>query len=419
MNSLLTVTSIPETMCVAKLFKAAYGGVDLRPLRGEIFARAQSDPSDAAARMDLCVIDQLLRDQASGLKWQQEAFRLQRLYRSSWPASQQALRVLAFLAPGDVGTNTPIEFLLQDLDVVLYSLYMVPGQPLPATLPDHDVAIVTADDSDLNRAVLRDIDRLLPMWPCPVLNRPDCIARLSREKMYSSLQSVPGLLMPPTVRITRTNLEKIALDAAVPRHISTDQRLPVIVFPLIVRPVDSHAGRGLVKVDGPSSISAYLAERKEAEFVISPFIDYRSSDGLFRKYRIIWVDGRPYPCHMGISEDWKVWYYNAGMVTNAAKRAEEAEFMTGFHQGFARRHAHALGTIVKEFRLEYIGIDCAEMPDGRLLVFEGSISLVAHDMDSPDLYPYKSPHMQKLFADFYGMLKQKSVVGSVWVGENI
>ena len=92
MNTLLTVTRVPETMCVAKLFKAAYDGIDLRPLRAETFARAQADPSDAAARMDLCVIDQLLGDQASGLKWQQEALRLQRLYRSSWPASRQALR---------------------------------------------------------------------------------------------------------------------------------------------------------------------------------------------------------------------------------------------------------------------------------------------------------------------------------------
>lgn len=419
MNSLLTATCIPETMCVAKLFKAAYDGIDLRPLREETFARAQSDPSDAAARIDLGVIDQLLGDQASGLKWQQGALRLQRLYRSCWPASRQALRVLAFLAPGDVGANTPVDFLLQDLDVVLYSLYIVPGEPLPDTLPDHDVAIATADDSESNRAVLRDIGRVLPMWPRPVLNRPECIVRLSREKMYSFLQSVPGLLMPPTVRVTRASLEKMALDAPVLGNTSPDLRFPLNTFPVIIRPIDSHAGRGLAKVDVPSSISAYLAERKEAEFVTSPFIDYRSSDGLFRKYRIIWVDGRPHPCHMGISADWKVWYYNAGMATNAAKRAEEAEFMNGFHQGFARRHAHALAAIVNKFRLEYLGIDCAEMPDGRLLVFEGSISLVAHDMDPPDVYPYKSAHMQKLFADFYGMLKRKSVAGEVCVGENI
>jgi glutathione synthase/RimK-type ligase-like ATP-grasp enzyme len=411
-NSLLTVTHVPETMSMAKLFKKAFDGVDLKPLRAQTLQRAQLDPSDAAARMDLCVIDQLLGEQAAGLKWQEEALGLRRIYRSSWPASPDALRVLAFLAPGDIGTNAPIDFLLQDLDVVLYSLYMIPGQPLPDALPDHDVAIVTADDSDLNHAILRDIGSLLSMWPCAVLNRPDRVARLSREIMYSFLQSVRGLAMPPTVRITRTSLEKIALDAAMLRDISPDMR-----FPLIIRPVDSHAGRGLAKVGGSSSISTYLAGRKEAEFVISPFIDYRSSDGLFRKYRIIWVDGRSYPCHMGIADDWKVWYYNAGMAASAAKRAEEAEFMTNFHDGFARRHAGALDAIVNEFGLEYMGIDCAETPDGRLLVFEGSISLVAHDMDSPSLYPYKSPQMQKLFASFCEMLKRKSMIGLVCVGE--
>ena len=74
---------------------------------------------------------------------------------------------------------------------------------------------------------------------------------------------------------------------------------------------------------------------------------------------------------------------------------------------------------MNEFGLEYMGIDCAETTDGRLLVFEGSISLVAHDMDPPSLYPYKSPQMQKLFASFYEMLKRKSVIGSVCVGEEI
>lgn len=154
-------------------------------------------------------------------------------------------------------------------------------------------------------------------------------------------------------------------------------------------------------------MDGYLSDHPaDAEFFISRYVDYRSSDGFFRKYRIVWVDGRPYPCHMAIAADWKVWYLNADMASSAAKRAEEEEFMSTFDEGFARRHAGALAAAVERFGLEYVGIDCAEMPDGRLLVFEGDIALVAHDMDPPGLYPYKGPQMRRMFTAFYEMLKR-------------
>jgi hypothetical protein len=224
------------------------------------------------------------------------------------------------------------------------------------------------------------------------------------------LQPVQGLTIPKTIRIGRQVLEQMGTGSLLAHQIAGD-----LTFPLIARPVDSHAGRGLMKFDAPSAIPAYLSGQGDPEFYVSRFIEYRSSDSLYRKYRIIWVDGHPYPCHMAITEDWKIWYYNAGMAGSAAKREEEARFMDTFDTGFARRHASTLAAIARQFELEYFGIDCAELPDGRLLVFEGDNTLVAHDMDSPDLYPYKSAHMQKLFAAFRDMLKAKSLVGAAAV----
>ena len=42
----------------------------------------------------------------------------------------------------------------------------------------------------------------------------------------------------------------------------------------------------------------------------------------------------------------------------------------------------------------------------RRLSTQGDIALVAHDMDPPDLYPYKGPRMRKVFTAFYDMLKR-------------
>jgi hypothetical protein len=403
MDTLTSATQPPMPECLAQLFKRAYDGEDLNPLRDRMIAQSKSDTGDAAALLSLSTIEQLLGDQPAGLARQEEALSLGRLYRSAWPVSPNALRVVAFKAAGDISTNTPLEFLLEGSEVVLYSLYVVPGQPLPE-VPEHDIAIVTVGESDRDRPVMREIERLIKTWPCPVLNRPERILQLSRDGMYGLLKGTPGLFMAAAVPIKRAELEMVGRGL-----LSVGQFLEDAAFPLIARPIGSHAGRGLVKLDDACAIEAYLAGQPEAEFFLSPYADYRSADGQFRKYRIIWVDGRAYPCHMAIADQWKVWYYNADMAGSPAKRAEEEQFMSTFDDGFGRRHAAVLAAMAERFGLEYVGVDCAELPDGRLIVFEGDISLVVHDMDSPDIYPYKSGPTRKLFAAFYGMLKGRSV----------
>ena len=92
-------------------------------------------------------------------------------------------------------------------------------------------------------------------------------------------------------------------------------------------------------------MARYLRERDEPEFFISHFVDYASGDGLFRKVRIVVVDGRPYACHLAIADRWDIWYLNAGMSLSATKRLEEETFMRTFDIGFAARHRMALAGI--------------------------------------------------------------------------
>jgi len=289
MDTPMTAVQTPAPLCFAKLFKTAFDGQDLKSLRDRLITQSRSNPVDAAsALLSLSTIEQLLDDQPSGLQRQAEALSLHRLYRSSWPASPNALRVVAFKAAGEIAINTPIEFLLEGADVVLYSLYVMPGLPLPE-VPDHDIAIVTVGESDGNRPVIEEIEQLVQTWPCPVLNRPDRAFQLTREGMYRLLKGIPGLVMPATVRIDRASFEKLGRGL-----LPVSEFLPDAAFPLIARPIGSHGGRGLVKLDSALAISPYLAGRPQVEFSISPYVGYCSPDGQFRKYRIFWVDGRPY-----------------------------------------------------------------------------------------------------------------------------
>jgi len=382
---------------VAKLTKMAFDGFNLRPLWDELMEKVTDDAQGAGIGMDLSVIAQLLGDQPTGLAIQKEVLGYQRLFRSPCTTQTPRLRVLALAAEMDIGGNTPVEFLLEGSDIELITLYVVPGAPWPQPLPDHDVAIVVAPDDPRTQETLDEIERATANWPCKVLNPPKRIRSQDRDRLYNLLHSIPGLEIPMTARIDRADLSELN-ETALSRFL-TDGR-----FPVIVRPICSHAGFGLAKLDTPAEIADYLAGRPEGEFFISRFVDYASPDELFRKYRLVCVDGRPYACHMAISDEWKIWYLNADMTLSPAKRAEEAHFMASFDGEFAIRHADALSAMIERIGLDYFMIDCAETKTGELLVFESDNSAIVHNMDPPGTFPYKAPQMQKVFGAFATML---------------
>ena len=388
---------------VARLSKMMFDGEDLTPLWRELIGKYVYTPHDAAALMDLATIEQLFGNREDGLARQAEALEICRLYRSPAPATSPRLKLLALAAPGDMSANTPLEFLLGESDVALETLYVVPGVPLPSPLPEHDVAFVAIGESDENAPSLAMLERALPQWPRPVINTPERIASLSRQRLHAALADAPGVVIPMTVRVERAALAGLAAGTAGVRDLLADGD-----FPIIARPVDSHAGRGLQKLDDAMAVEAYLGVQGEAQFYISRFVDYRGKDGLFRKYRIVFIAGRAYACHMAISDQWMIYYLNANMKESAQKRAEEAQFMGDFDSDFARRHGAALGAIAARVGLDYFGIDCGESADGRLLVFEADIAMIVHAMDSIEVYPYKAPQMCKVFAAFRDMLYRKS-----------
>ena len=392
-----------ERIGIAKLSKMAFDGTDLGPLWNDLLKEVAEGVSDAAAVMDMSVITQLLGDQKSGLALQAGALEIERVYRLPCSVLEPRLRVLALVAAVDIGGNTPIEFLLDGSDVELCTLYIVPGKPLPDPLPAHDIAFVAVPDLDETKTVLAEVDRLIATWPRPVLNLPQRIFALNRDRLFDLLKSLPGLKIPNTSRVSRARLSEIGLKTASLRESLEDGR-----FPLIVRPVDSHAGRGLAKLERLVDIGEYLQQWQEEDFFISRYVDYRSEDGLFRKYRIVLVDGRPYACHMAISDQWKIWYLNAEMAASATKRAEEEHFMATFDDAFVKRHGATLSEMVKRVGLEYFAIDCAETMGGELLVFEGDNTMIVHNMDPPHTFPYKAPQMNKIFQAFTTMLRTYS-----------
>jgi glutathione synthase/RimK-type ligase-like ATP-grasp enzyme len=383
----------------ATLMRCAFYHDDLRPVGEMLLARAQANPDDANAWLDASFVLQLLGQREAGLDVQRHALTTRSLYTLPAPARTPTLNLLVLMGPGDFMANTPIEFLLQTTDIAAQVQYVTPELPFPEQVPDHDVLFVAIAQSDANVVLLRDVTQMLANWPRPVVNRPEHIAHLSRDGAHAKLEGTTGTVMPRTVRVARATAEQLAAGA-----LDAQALLPGEGFPLIVRPLDSHAGTDLQKVEDAAALRAYLAAQPSREFYLAPFVDYSGPDGQFRKYRIVLIDGKPFICHLAISSHWMVHYLNAGMDDSATKRAEEAAGMAGFDDGFAQRHAAALAEIDARIGLPYLGIDCAETRDGRLLIFEVDNAMVVHAMDDPGKYPYKGPAMNKVFRAFEAML---------------
>jgi len=375
---------------LAPFLRMSIAGDDLLPYGQQLLTLAGERPDDANLWMNLSLVIQCLGQRDAGLLIQAQALDLRRVYRVDASEQPARLRVLMLMVPGDLSANTPLECLLEDCDIDLIFYYLSDGEPLAVPVPEHDVVLVALSEADENHAVLTALEKLLADWPKPVINRPRNIPKTGREAASGLLQDVPGLLIPPTLRALRADLEAIAAGA-----LRLSKRFEATDFPIILRPVGSHAGRDLGKMDNPEDVTRYLSQVNETEFFLSCFIDYSSKDGLFRKMRVALIDGKPYACHMGVSSHWMIHYLNAGMYEEAWKREEEARFMDDFN-AFAERHRLALEAIYQRTQLDYLCIDCAETPDGQLLIFEIDHAMVVHAMDTEAMFPYKQTHMLKV-----------------------
>jgi len=392
---------------VAALTHFVYEGGDLNTLRRELDPPAPGDAPSAGAMMDLSVIEQLDGNLAAGLDWQAKALETCRLYRT-FRTEPGRLTLLVFAASIEMGGNTPIDFLLSsgEFDIVTYYPDVTaPDGALPS-LPPHDVAFCAAPaDDDAADAFFAMVRALTAKSSAPVLNLPPKLIKPERDTLPPLFDDVPGLRLPKTTRISRKSLEKALETGMEAVLLKATGR-----YPFVVRPVGSHAGLGLARIDSPDAFRAYLAERSEAQFFVCEYIDYASlQDGLFRKYRIVLIGGKAFPCHMAIADQWDVWYMNAHMQESRQKRREEAAFMDGFARVFNRRHRAAFTALAERIGLDYFGIDCAEDAEGNLVVFEADNALIVHDMDNDLIFPYKKAHMHAVFAAFEAMLAARAV----------
>jgi hypothetical protein len=390
-----------ERQCIlgkSYLVRRAFENKDLNALWLNLRNKLLQNPFDAAVLLDMSVILLLIGKKQESMKMQIAALELCKIYHIQ-KTPHSGLRVVVFMAPGDFMSNTPFEFLLENSNFNLIQVFIDGTSDDLSLIPDHDIALMAISESERNRPILEKIAQHLKFWYRPIINnQPEKISQLTRDGVAALFRTAELVIAPSTIRMTRQDLANkklthIAIETAGENEVS------------LIRPIDTHAGEGLQKLSSDNDLANYVRGRKEECFYLSPFIDYKNEDGLYRKYRIAFIDGKPFPSHLAISSHWMVHYLNADMAMHQARRKEEEAWFESFSD-FAAEHTQALTEICETIALDYFVIDCAILSDRRILLFEADVAMIVHDMDPVDIYPYKKQAMQKLFDAFQDFLER-------------
>jgi hypothetical protein len=366
---------------------------EIESLRARSYDVLRRDPDARDAHLRLYEVEQMLGRPAAAIEHLRAALRTSRVV--TLPARRQpaeiAVLALSRVAPWEA--NTPLELIVDDERTTLHRYYLddddvrLPEEPAPP----YDVLFNTIAESERARHALELAARFAERSAVRPINSPAAVARLGRSDVARIFAASTTILVPPIERA----------DAAALRV-----RPPAM--PFVIRPVGSQAGFALARIDAPPELQTYLDEHPHDAYFVMPFVDYRSADGFYRKYRVMFVDGAPYACHLAISPRWMIHYYNAAMAEHAWMRDEEARFLADLGGVLGGTPAKALREIAAAIPLEYFGVDCAIAPDGRLLLFEADAAMLVHGTDPTDLYPYKPAAYRRIKAALTALLRRRS-----------
>jgi hypothetical protein len=230
------------------------------------------------------------------------------------------------------------------------------------SLPDYDIAFNAMGDADLIGASIGPVTRFAHLCDKPLLNHPDRVARTARHKLPELLAGIENVVVPPVWRFSGNR----GWDSTMETHL-----------PLMIRPVDSHGGRGVEVAKTADEFEKLRTETPGPVFVC-PVVDFRSDDSWFRKFRIIFIENKPYPYHLAISPNWMVHYASADMEPHPWKLDEERRFLKDPEATLGRANIDAIRAIGERLGLEYAGIDFSMTADKRILVFEANPTMLVH-----------------------------------------
>jgi tetratricopeptide (TPR) repeat protein len=344
------------------------------------------DPDMVSAHVNLAALLQDSGRREEAQRHRDRAYRDNCLVVESSPTAKRTVLLLMDAWRGTV----PYPSLLPKKDNNLIQWmpeYAREGQA--GDLPPYDVVFNVIGDADAVGPTASAIEKFVKTCDKRVLNKPEAVARTARHLLPELIGGIDGMATPRVWRVVPDG---------------DWHGDPEFEFPLIVRPPVSHGGKGVVLATDRQTLAS-LEFASAEHLYLSAFHDYRSADGYYRKYRIIFVDRKPYPYHLAISDQWMVHYATASMIDHPWKQEEERSFLERPAGTLGERGMTAIEAFGERLDLDYAGADFSLLPDGRLLVFEANATMLTHPEADTGVLQWKNPYIGKIFDAFALLLE--------------
>jgi tetratricopeptide (TPR) repeat protein len=320
----------------------------------------------------------------------------------TWRANQEKAEFSVVFLDTPMGGSTPVNYLAGRACYDRHFHCVIPDTPVNVDLLRTKADVVfnmisNADDGgDMLLLALDLVERL----DRPTVNHPRLIMNTDRESIARRLADIPCCVIPKTVRVAGPVVAAAALNG----------EFAGFRPPVLARVAGTHGGDDFDKFDNWADVAEFVSRSPEANYYLIKYIDYRSDDGLFRKYRIIFIDGEILPYHLAIHDDWKVHHFRTDMANHVWMRKEEERFLEDIGGVFNAAHQDALRAMAKATGLDYGGIDCGLDRDGQIVVFEANASMLVHD-EKTEEFAYKNPYVAKIKTAFDAMLARRRMSG--------
>jgi tetratricopeptide (TPR) repeat protein len=354
------------------------------------------DPQTAIACQNLAAIHASAGRHAEADAYRQRAYRIQRVFIEQAPG--QTRRVLVLCAGRSSG-NVPFEALMPGAVNcrIKYAIDYAAEQE-DAQLPPFDLVFNAIGEPDVAAPLAERLARFANQCQRPLLNPPAAIERTARHLTPTLLGDLDDVHTAPCVRVDAPPASSEALTALL-----ADAG---IATPVLARPAATHGGEGLVLCESLAALASRLQEHDGTQY-LTAFRDTRSTDGYYRKYRMIFVDREPLPYHLAISSQWMVHYFSADMERHPWKLDEERGFLQDPTAALGERAMRAIRAIGQRLDLDYGGIDFTLLPDGRVFVFEANATMLAHFERNTGTLAHKNPFVQLIVEAFERLMTRR------------
>ncbi|OOZ10802.1 ATP-grasp domain-containing protein [Solemya velum gill symbiont] len=242
------------------------------------------------------------------------------------------------------------------------------SRPKRIDTPGVDFAFNFICDPDISRKSLEYAIQFVDENSIPTLNHPAKVLRLTRDGLFRHFSDINGLKIPKTLSISPHSLKEVQ------NLVESGE----IALPLIIRPAGKHGGQGmylLESLDDIRELERFAFDGRN--YYLIEFHDYRSADGFYRKYRILWIDGKIYPRHLIIDKEWNLHAANKNNFMRDTETfiQEETDFLVNCEEVLGNDGMRNIQTLFSGTGLDYCGMDFSLMPDNRVFVFEANAAM--------------------------------------------